>query len=165
MDKYDISRKYPLLNRLLCLFVYAFWNSILVVIGIVAFGILYLVNVDFIIANLVTLIVLKIMNYLVNKLIVFRSRCNNLKELILELLRFIYTKGFTMAVDFFGLILLVELLDVRPVTGKALVAILVFVINFTFTSYHVYMNKTRTFGGRNTDSLRNKDDGNIQEGL
>ena len=141
MIRCPVFEKYPFVRQAYNVFVYSFWNSLLVVLGIVGFWLLYRAIVDFRIANLVILVIFKTLNYLVNKLIVFKSRCSSAKELVLEFMRFVYAKGFTMIVDFFGLILLIQVLSISPVLGKIFMAFVIFVINFVLTKNHVYISK------------------------
>ena len=143
-----VFEKYPILRRAYNVFVYSFWNSLLALLGIVGFWLLYRANVDFRVANLVILIVFKTLKYPVNKLIVFKSRCGSAKELVFEFMRFVYAKGFTMIVDFFGLILLIQVLTISPVLGKIIMAFVIFVINFVLTKNHVYMSKDANIWGK-----------------
>ena len=87
-------------------------------------------NVDYKIANIFAVILCKVYGYFANKLIVFKSRCDNWKELLKELVRFILARGFTGVVDYFGLIFVVEVCNCDKVISKYAISVLVIVLNY-----------------------------------
>lgn len=98
-------------------------------------GLLY-AGVDFRIANAAALITTKIWAYVVNKFFVFKSRCETPENLFFEIIRFILTRGFTMLVDFFGLIVLAAFL--HPRIGKIITTVVVVVLNYILGKFHVF---------------------------
>lgn len=82
------------------------------------------------IANVVTLIVVKLTAYICNKNLVFRSHCKSLFDLFGEFGRFVVARGATMLIDYFGLIALVDGLGFDKVFSKVFVTVLVIVINY-----------------------------------
>lgn len=99
-------------------------------------------NVDYKIANIFAVILCKVYGYFANKLIVFKSHCDNWKELLKELVRFIMARGFTGVVDYFGLIFVVEVCNCDKVISKYAISVLVIVLNYILGKKMVF-NKNR----------------------
>jgi putative flippase GtrA len=97
-------------------------------------------NDGYIAANAISLITTKVLAYIVNKLFVFKSRCASPGGLLLEILRFTLARGFTMLVDFFGLILLTVI--VEPKFGKIITTAVVIILNYIFGKFHVFTEKS-----------------------
>ena len=102
------------------------------------FKVLLYLNVDYRIANLVTLIVVKVAAYICNKNFVFRSHCESFWELCKEIFRFVFARGATALIYYFGLILLVELAHFDKLYSKIFVTVLVIVINYVIGKKHVF---------------------------
>lgn len=88
------------------------------------FGMLYTI------ANVISLILSKVIGYLLNKFWVYRSHSANLLQMMLELLRFIIARGFTGLIDFFGVIVLVEFVGMGEKISKVIVIFIVVVLNY-----------------------------------
>jgi putative flippase GtrA len=131
-------KKLPLLKKILNkeTFAYGIWGILTSLWNIGFFQILLYFGLDFRIANALALITIKILAYLVNKFFVFKSRCDSPKKLFMEILRFTLTRGFTMVLDFFGLIALNLLID--PRIGKVITTFLVVILNYLFGKFHVF---------------------------
>ncbi|NLI52704.1 MAG: GtrA family protein [Clostridiales bacterium] len=87
-------------------------------------------GLDYKVGNIITLVVVKLTAYVLNKLFVFRSHCKNFGGLCMEVLRFVLARGATMLVDYFGLIFLVEVLHADKLIGKVIVTALVIILNY-----------------------------------
>ncbi len=107
------------------------------VLNVVLFRILIIV-MDYKVANLITLIVVKLAAYLCNKNFVFRSKCANFQELVKEFVRYVITRGATALIDYFGLILLVEVCKANTMISKIVITALVVVINYFLGKKHVF---------------------------
>jgi putative flippase GtrA len=117
-------------------FNYLLWGILTSIWNIGVFQGLVYTGVDFRIANAAALITTKILAYLANKFFVFKSRCDTPGGLLMEILRFTITRGFTMLVDFFGLIALNMVLD--PRIGKIITTLAVVILNYIFGKFHVF---------------------------
>jgi len=95
-------------------------------------------SLDYKLANLVTLIVVKLAAYICNKNFVFKSHCESFSELCKEILRFVFARGATALIDYFGLILLVELFHFHKLYSKIFVTVLVIIINYVVGKKHVF---------------------------
>ena len=108
------------------------------VLNILLFRVLIIANVEYKIANLITLIVVKLAAYLCNKNFVFHSKCANFWELIKEFFRFLIARGATALIDYFGLIILVEAFDLNKTISKIFITVLVIIINYFVGKKHVF---------------------------
>ena len=135
----DIKRKkQKLINRETILYgIVGIGTSIL---NVLLFQGLVKLGVEYKIANIITLIVVKLAAYICNKNIVFRSHADTFVELTKEIGRFIIARGATMLIDYLGLIFLVEYLHIAKFSGKCLVTVLVIVLNYVIGKKHVFKN-------------------------
>lgn len=95
-------------------------------------------------ANIVSLILSKVVGFLLNKFWVYRSKNDTFLQAFLELLRFILARGFTGLVDFFGLIFMVELLGWNDRISKIAVMLAVIVLNYVLGKKAVFVNRKGT---------------------
>lgn len=101
-------------------------------------------RVDYKLAEIVTLIAVKLVAYVLNKFFVFRSRNNSFSALCKEFLRYVIVRGGTMLIDFFGLILLVDVAGVSEMIGKYAITLLVVVLNYILGKNIVFVSRTAT---------------------
>ena len=120
---------------------YVLFGVLTTLLNIGLFQILCIFISSYKIANIITLIVVKIVSYVCNKLFVFKSITNNIKELSIEFIKFIITRFITLLIDYFGLILLVEVLFVPKLIGKVVVVLIVVIINYIFGKKYVFNKK------------------------
>ena len=109
---------------------YVFFGVLTTLINIGLFYLLTKAGFLYIIANIIALLTAKTIAYLSSKFFVFKKRCDNRKELLFEIIIFIIFRSLTMFIDFFGLILLVELFSVDKMIGKVILTIVVIIINY-----------------------------------
>lgn len=131
----SIVRK--LLNREVIL--YGIFGILTSILNIVLYA--YLsgnIGIDYKIANIITLIIVKLTAYVVNKLFVFQTKTENILELVKEFMRFVITRGLTMVVDFFGVIFFVEVLMIDSMISKIIFTIIVVILNYVFGKWHVF---------------------------
>lgn len=111
-------------------------------LGIVIYQLL-LQFIDYRLSNLIAIISAKIFAYFVNKKFVFHSKCANVRELFLEILRFTLTRGFTGLVDYFGLILLVEGFQFSQSISKYAIQAVVIILNYIFGKKTVFVTAVK----------------------
>ncbi|MDR2884247.1 MAG: GtrA family protein [Deferribacteraceae bacterium] len=132
---------YKLANREMLTYIISGIGAILVNVSL--FQILTAVYIDYKLANLIAIILAKIFAYITNKLLVFQSHSASLTELFKEMLRFVYARGFTGLIDYFGLVLAVELFQFEQTISKYMLAIIVAIVNYILGKYVVFF-KERT---------------------
>lgn len=105
------------------------------------YRVLLLAGMAFQTANLIAIVVAKIAAFFVNKLFVFRTHRESTKASLLEVFRYIYTRGFTMLVDYFGLILLVNVLGGDERYMKYITTVVVVIINYLLGKFLVFRKR------------------------
>lgn len=121
---------------------YAFFGIITTIINLATYQFMIYLSIDYKISNFVAIVVTKIASYIVNKLFVFKSKCNTFKELILEMYRYTISRGFTALIDYFGVIFMVELLHLGEIFSKYFVAVIVIILNYYLGKKHVFKSKS-----------------------
>ena len=117
---------------------YGFWGGVTTLLHILLFWLLTKIGIKYYIANIITLITIKALAYIVNKIFVFKTKRKNKKELFKEIIKYILSRLFTMLLDYFGLILLVEVSHINELLGKIIVLIAVIIINYFLCKKYVY---------------------------
>ena len=117
---------------------YGIFGVLTTLLHFLLFYILIKIGIKYYIANIITLITIKALAYILNKIFVFKSKCKNKKELFKEIFKYIISRLFTMILDYFGLILLVEVFNMNELLGKGIILILVIIINYFLCKLFVY---------------------------
>ena len=115
-------------------------------LNIALFQILLMLSVGYRTANFFTLVVVKLVAYICNKNFVFQSRTGNWIELAKEFGRFVIARSTTMLIDYFGLIVLVEICNFDKMISKIFLTILVIIINYFVGKKHVFKNVKKNEG-------------------
>lgn len=119
---------------------YIFFGITTTIVGIIIFqGLLYF-SIDYKIANLFSLIFGKLYAYIMNKFFVFKSKNKNFMEFCKEFIRFLISRGITAVIDYFGVILAVELFNCNKIISKYFFMILVIILNYFFGKKIVFKN-------------------------
>lgn len=82
------------------------------------------------IANIIAVLAAKVFAYLTNKCFVFRSHCANIRELLVEIIRYIFARGFTGLIDIFGMLFAVEILMADEMIAKYIIQVIVIILNY-----------------------------------
>lgn len=117
---------------------YAFWGVVTVLFSMFSFWALLRTGIDYKTANLTSILLTKMEAYLTNKYFVFKSKNASVRELLLEMLRFIGARGLSGIVEFAGLIVLVDLLGVRKMIGKGVMIVITTIMNYMLGKKVVY---------------------------
>lgn len=123
------------------LFRYGIGGGSVTVINFVLYTVLVAVGMRYTLANIIALAVSKTWGYFINKFYVFRSHTSGLRETAAELFRFILARGFTGLVDYFGVVLLVEVLRVNELISKYAIMILIIILNYVLGKKAVFVKK------------------------
>jgi putative flippase GtrA len=123
---------------------YGFWGVVTSVLNVGVFQLALTLGLDYIMSNALALILTKAVAYLTSKFFVFHQKCSTRRELFIEIFRFIYTRGATMLLDFFGLMLMVEVLNADKLLSKCTVTVLVIIVNYFLGKFHVFRHQRGT---------------------
>ena len=96
--------------------------------------------IKYYIANIITLILIKAIAYIVNKEFVFKTKCNNKKELLKEIIKYTFSRLITMIIDYVGLIILVEIFGMNEIIGKIILLVIITITNYLLSKAYVYKN-------------------------
>lgn len=129
---------------------YLFWGVATSILNVGLFSFLDSWGVDYKVANIIAIFVTKLAAYFTSKFFVFHSHCPDMKALIKEIAAFIGARGFTMIVDYLGLIVLVDLLRANKTLSKLIMTFFVVVLNYFFSKLAVF---------KDTDNTNNKQTG------
>jgi putative flippase GtrA len=81
-------------------------------------------------ANIIAVLAAKVFAYITNKPFVFRSHCASFKELLLEIVKYVFARGFTGLIDIFGMFFAVEVLHADEMITKYVIQVIVIVLNY-----------------------------------
>ena len=99
-------------------------------IGVGVYQGFLLLGLDYKISNLISLVAGKMSAYICNKFFVFKVRNTRFSEWIKEFLRFIFARGATLFIDYFGLIFLVEVVEFNKIFSKYAIVTIVLILNY-----------------------------------
>ena len=92
------------------------------------------------ISNLIAILLAVLFAYITNKDLVFHSGAETVKEKIMEFIRFMAGRAFTMIVEFVGGLILFELPIPNIITKMGLTVIVV-ILNFFISKFFAFKNK------------------------
>lgn len=93
------------------------------------------------ISNVIAIILAVIFAYVTNRKLVFNSTASNAKQIFIEMFKFFSARFFTMLVEFFGFMLLFNVLHIPNLISKITVTVLVIVLNFFLSKFFAFKNK------------------------
>lgn len=135
-----MSRIKQLINKYKEFISYGFWGCVTTLLNLLLYWILIKLGMPYTLSNIITLITIKTLCYFVNKILVFKTKCKNKKELSKEVIKYILSRLFTMALDYFGVILFVEVFEIDKIISKAVILVVVVLVNYLICKKYVYKN-------------------------
>ena len=117
---------------------YIIWGAASAVLNIGGFQLLIFMGADYKTANIITLIANRFFCYITNKIFVFRTKCDDWQQLIKELVLFILARSVTFLMDYFGVVLLVEVIGIKSFISKAVLMVLVVLTNYLSGKWFVF---------------------------
>ncbi len=120
---------------------YVVWGVLSALLNVGLFQGFLILHVDYRVANIITLITVKIFGYLSNKLFVFKTPFAGLQALIREIFSFFIARGVTFILDFAGVLLMVDVLEIDAFISKCVMAVMVVIVNFFLSKKFVFRKK------------------------
>ena len=99
-------------------------------------------------ANVISIIIAVLFAYITNKIFVFKNKVSSFKDLIIEFMRFVSSRGITMLIEIIGVYIALEVYNLHELLSKGIVSIIVLVLNYLLSRFFVF---------RNTDLFQNKE--------
>lgn len=92
------------------------------------------------IANIIAILLAVIFAYITNRKLVFNSKASSFSEIFFEICKFFSARFFTMVVEFFGFMLLFNVLHIPNLISKISITVLVIVLNFFLSKFFAFKN-------------------------
>lgn len=92
-------------------------------------------------ANAFSIIISILFAYVTNKLFVFNSKTDTLREILTEFISFVSFRLLSGAIDMMSMWLLVDIITIDTLGAKLLTQFIVVVLNYIFSKFFVFKNK------------------------
>lgn len=122
---------------------YVVFGVLTTLVNILLFRFGMAVGITYSVANILAVLGAKLFAYVTNKLFVFQHHCATAKELLLEILRFVFARGFTGLVDILGMIFAVEILRADEMIAKYVLQVIVILLNYILSKKVVFKDHDR----------------------
>lgn len=93
------------------------------------------------ISNIIAIMLAVIFAYITNRKLVFNSTATTAKQIIIEMFKFFSARLFTMIVEFFGFMLLFNVLHIPDLISKTTVTVIVIILNFFLSKFFAFKRK------------------------
>lgn len=124
----NLVRKYDEIIR------YIIAGLLTTIVSIVSYNLLRNINIDYKICTILSWILAVIFAYFINKLFVFKSQKNNIKEFI----NFILARLLSLFIEFIFMMIMVDLININDRIAKLIVQFVVLVLNYIFSKFFVF---------------------------
>lgn len=124
----NLVRKYDEIIR------YIIAGILTTIVSIASYNLLRNINIDYKICTILSWILAVIFAYFINKLFVFKSKKNNIKEFI----NFILARLLSLFIEFIFMIIMVDLISINDRIAKLIVQFIVLVLNYVFSKFFVF---------------------------
>lgn len=109
---------------------------------LISFGLFWLLLTCFAappnLANFISIFMAVLFAYFANKVAVFKSRCESLSALFMEIVRFVLSRGFSILIELAGVFLFMDIGNLAPLPAKALTSLIVLIVNYLSFRYFVF---------------------------
>lgn len=124
---------------------YIIWGIIAAILNILMFRMLVMLGLNYRISNIITLCTIRIFCYITNKLWVFKSKTESVRQLVKEIVLFFMARMITFLIDYIGVVVLVEKIRMDSLISKMIMAFLVIVFNYVFSKFWVFKKKRESW--------------------
>lgn len=102
-----------------------------------------LFQIDYLISTIIAWIVSVLFAYITNKIYVFESKTNNLKEIVKEITSFIGFRVLSGIIDIAFMYITVDVLDLNDSLMKITSNVVVVILNYIFSKIFIFKNKMK----------------------
>ncbi len=117
---------------------FLFFGGMSAFVNIALFYMIVKSGVDYNIANVIAIISAKITAYFILKRFVFYSPFEGIYKFTCEFIRFVFSRLFTSLIDFFGVLICVEVFLQNSLYAKIEMGIISTVLNYLISRYFVF---------------------------
>ena len=121
------------------LIAYIIFGILTTVVDWVVYYILSSLGVNYIINSIISWTVAVLFAFITNKLFVFDSK--RLKNIFRELVLFVLSRLSTLVINLAGMYVLISLLKLNEFISKAILSILVVILNYIFSKLFIFKTK------------------------
>lgn len=123
-------------------FKYLVVGGLTTLVNLVCYAVLYrFCGIDVTISNIISIIIAILFAYVTNKIIVFQSKTNSLKELMIEMIKFCGARVSTMIIEVGGVFLLYNIMKIHPMIAKVVTQVIVIIGNYFISKFLVFNTK------------------------
>ena len=97
-----------------------------------------IININYLISNIISWIISVIFSYITNKLYVFNSKDKSKDIIIKEFIKFVNCRLTSGIIEMILLFLLVDIIKVNDVISKLVIGVIVVILNFIFSKLFVF---------------------------
>ena len=97
-----------------------------------------IININYLISNIISWIISVIFSYITNKLYVFNSKDKRMDVIVKEFIKFINCRLTSGFIEVLLLFLLVDIIKLNDIISKLAIGVIVVVLNFIFSKIFVF---------------------------
>lgn len=131
---------WPFYSRYKDKLLYLFFGALTTLVNLVVFYVLteYPWKINVTVGNVISVIMAILFAYVTNKIWVFCSRTENMKELCLEFFRFVGGRMSTMVIEVGGVYLLFNVMGYHKMAAKLVTQVIVIIGNYFISKFLVF---------------------------
>ena len=120
---------------------YGVSGVILAIINYGTFCILNLYFIDYMVANACSILIVRFVAYIMHKFYVYKSKTKGIVETLCEFFKFIFVRMFTGVLDFFVVMVLIEMVTLPADISKLIAMIFVIILNYFLGRWFVFRRR------------------------
>ncbi len=117
---------------------YGISGALIAIINWLSYALLTFLGIDYKISNIIAIVLSKTSGYFLNKIYVYKSKTNRIRDTVVEMLRFATVRVFTGVVDYLGVIFFVEVVNMNNYFSKIVVTAFVITFNYLLGKVFVF---------------------------
>lgn len=120
------------------IFTYLFFGGLATLVNVISYMISFNIGLNWQISNTISWICSVLFAFITNKLWVFHSKTNNLKDLLLEFIKFIIARIISYGLDMFFMYLLIDGIKTNDLFAKIITQVIVVIMNYFFSKFFIF---------------------------
>ena len=125
-------------------FIYLFFGGLTTLVNIIIYFIFReWIKTNYIIANIIANMIAILFAFITNKVWVFHSRTENIKELIVEFSKFVFYRLLSFGLDMISLMICIDMVQTGDLFAKLFTQVLVVIANYLFSKLFIFKSKDK----------------------
>ncbi|MDT2738585.1 MULTISPECIES: GtrA family protein [Enterococcus] len=125
-------------------FIYLFFGGLTTLVNIIIYFIFReWIKTNYIIANIIANMIAILFAFITNKVWVFHSRTENIKELIVEFSKFVFYRLLSFGLDMISMMICIDMLQTGDLFAKLFTQVLVVIANYLFSKLFIFKSKDK----------------------